>query len=78
MPVQFDVPLSIPDAKAAALVAALKWKWYEQVGEDASAVTNAQLRANLKMRIENMLRNIYREHQERLAAQAADTSIDIT
>lgn len=71
----FTVPLTVPDAKVSELVAALNWKWSP---DGQGNMTPAELRAETKRRIELMLRNIYREHREWLAEQAADTNIDIT
>lgn len=72
---QFDVPITVPDAKVQELLAALNWKW---TADGQGGMTPAEVRANLKMRVELMLKNIYREHKEWLAEQAADTTIDIT
>lgn len=72
----FTIPLTVPDAKVSELVAALNWKWRGPTG--GPDMTPAELRAETKRRVELMLRNIYREHREWLAEQAADTNIDIT
>lgn len=75
----FSIPITVPDAKVAELVDALRWKWFHtnMTPEDYARVTPAQLRAYLKRQTEEQLKAAFIEHKRWIAAQAAQASADI-
>lgn len=76
----FSISLTVPDAKLAELVDALRWKFFHtsMKPEDYAQVTPAQLRAKLKEQNENFLKDAFIEHKRWLAAQAQTDTIEIT
>lgn len=56
----FSIPITVPDAKVAELVDALNWAW-----ADDTPMTGPELRAELKRRVEDQLREIYKNYKRR-------------
>lgn len=71
----FSINFTTPAGKDAELVAALNRVWKAPGDPD---MTPAELVQNFKMRCEALLRNAYTDGKKRLAAEQADTTIDIT
>lgn len=73
----FSVSLTVPDAKVAELVNALRWAWGPK--EDGTDKSAAELRAEFKTRSENALKDIFKRHKEYLRSQTpVDDVIDVT
>jgi hypothetical protein len=71
----FDIPITVPDDKVSELVDALNWAW---VDEENGEMNGAELRAELKRRVEQDLQRIYKRHQQYLRDQQNDDFINIT
>lgn len=68
----FSIPITVPDDKVADLIDALNGAWNAPGAPD---MTPAQLRAELKRRIEDQLRRIYTVHMRDKAKQAYDDAL---
>lgn len=66
----FSISLTVPDGKAADLLAAINWK----LGRN---MNGTEARAWLKTTVEAQLKSIYMEHQRFLRNQQADDSLGI-